>query len=136
LLDDALAEAKRKIREEAEAEERRRRAQVKASAQYATINVDPFDRYSRSAGQISKHEKGPRMPFGKHKGELIRALPASYLNWLAGENKGGWLGAAVEAELISRRGGVPRAFTPSAAPTAPTAPTDVDINRMFSEAMA
>ena len=128
-LDEALAEAKRKIREEAEVEERQRRARVAASAKYSKLNVDPFDVYSRSAGQSSSRPKGPRMPFGKHKGLLIRDVPTGYLNWLSGESKKGWLGDAVKAELDSRRGG-PKLHVP-----APITPPQVDVNRMLLEAM-
>lgn len=28
-----------------------------------------------------KENSGPRMPFGKHKGELIEEIPSGYLQW-------------------------------------------------------
>ena len=48
-----------------------------------------------------------RMPFGKHKGELIMELPDDYLNWLqkwlSEDEYDGWFVDAVEDEWKDRR---------------------------------
>src|SRR5437762_1779433 len=59
--------------------------------------------------------EGPRMPFGKHKGELLGAVPSDYLVWLLRNCAlRAWLQAEIEAEM-QRRQGCPAAPPPAAA---------------------
>lgn len=47
---------------------------------------------------------GPTMPFGKHKGARLSAIPWDYLRWLTTIDLSPWLREAVEAELEAREG--------------------------------
>lgn len=106
-LEKVLADAKRAEEAAAEARERKRRAAIEASAQYKSVDVDPFDPYQHGSVDMKKApDKGPRMLFGKHKGKPLSVIPAGYLRWLQ-ENAAlkGWLKIAVDAE-VQRRSGV------------------------------
>lgn len=56
--------------------------------------------YESEARPVSDN---PKMPFGKHKGELLSDCPTEYLDWLIGNDwVKDYLRAAVEAELNKR----------------------------------
>lgn len=122
-IDEALLAEKRRIEEEREEAERKRRAAVEAKAEYAKVRVDPFDEFSRMKGGVQKKEKGARFLWGKFKGTLVTDAPRWYLEWFTNEAKNPpqWLSAAVKKELKERDHPTPR-----------HAPID-DINRIFME---
>jgi hypothetical protein len=45
-----------------------------------------------------------RMPFGRHRGRPLSAIPTDYLHWLKTIDTEPWLRNAVEAELLRRYG--------------------------------
>lgn len=104
-IDQALLEEKRRIEQEKEEAERKRRAQVQAKADYAKVRVDPFDQHSRMSGGVTKKEKGARFMFGKYKGRLVVDVPTHYLEWFNENIKKcpGWLSGAVGDELHMRK---------------------------------
>ena len=79
-IERQLSEAQRKIIEEKEEAERKRRAQIEARAEYAKVRVDPFDVHSRGSGTASR-QTHIVMPWGKHKGQLISELPTGYIDF-------------------------------------------------------
>lgn len=44
------------------------------------------------------------MPFGKHRGSLMKDIPTGYLQWVEGQTKTKWLRDAVTQELAVRSG--------------------------------
>jgi superfamily II DNA or RNA helicase/uncharacterized protein (DUF3820 family) len=100
-IDEVIKEATEEVRVREEAE-RRRLAAIRAKADYTTILVDPFMEGVRVVAGTAK-ERGARMPFGKHKGSLVRDLPEGYLHWFI-ENmprkpKLNWLFVAMEKQI-------------------------------------
>jgi uncharacterized protein (DUF3820 family) len=125
-IDQALLEEKRRIEQEKEEAERKRRAQVQAKADYAKVRVDPFDQHSRMAGGVpKKKESGARFMFGKHKGQLVKDAPTHYLEWFSENIKKCpcWLSGAVGDELHLRK-------NPGDRPQ----PGSDDVNRLLMEA--
>lgn len=109
-LSEVLEEAQRQVAEEEE-KERRRRAAVAAEARYKSVDVDPFDVHQRGNADMRPPSRA-LIPFGKHRGKPVSAIPTGYLQW--GLNKGvfrsGWLHQAVVSELKARQqGAVPTA---------------------------
>ncbi len=51
---------------------------------------------------------GPRLPFGKHKGESLDAVSSDYLTWAHSITKAAWLRKAIEDELTRRGWAVTR----------------------------
>jgi len=48
-------------------------------------------------------DEGVRMPFGKHKGELLEEIPSDYLRWVVDNVEGkDWLVDAAQEELDYR----------------------------------
>lgn len=104
-LEQVLADA-RHAEEAAQLErERRQRAAIEARAAYRKVDVDPFDPYQRGGVEAPRPSaKGPRMLFGKYKGQPLSAVPAGYLTWLLSTNmREGWFKQAVRAEVHARR---------------------------------
>lgn len=102
-LDAALLAAQRAIEEEREEAERKRRAQVHASADYAKVRVDPFNQHDRMVGGKAKERKGIVMPWGKHKGQPLAELATGYMlyaldNWQMKD----YLRSAMQREVESR----------------------------------
>lgn len=97
---ELIREAAEAVRAREEAE-RRRLAQKKANAQFSAVDIDPFvSAFSVTHDAPAKKERGPRMPYGKHKGQLLRDVPASYLAFIRREhNPTGWLGEAINKQL-------------------------------------
>lgn len=81
------------------AKERQMQEQLRAKVDYAVREVAPTSTMGKSSGH------GPRMPFGKHKGALVRDVPKDYLQWLVettNKNRkplGGWLWRAIQDAL-------------------------------------
>ena len=97
-IDEVLDAADAEEREEAE---RRRLAKLAATAEFKAIDVDPFvDAFSVQHEAPAK-ERGARMPFGKHKGELVAKVPRDYLAFMVrkGYIRQPWLVAAVNQRL-------------------------------------
>lgn len=103
-LSAVLAKAQEEI--EKEEAERKRRAQVQAEARYKRLDVDPFDAHQRGNVDMRKPSRA-RIPFGKHKGQPISAVPTGYLKWALREGvfRAPWLHASAVAELKVRQGG-------------------------------
>ncbi len=100
-IDDVLDEAERHVREE-EILERRRLAKLQAEAEFSRVTIDPFlDAFRVSHPSDAPKERGARMPFGKHKGQLVRDIPKDYLAWMLRKNnlKAPWLKKAAEQAL-------------------------------------
>jgi len=116
-----------KIREEAEAEERRRRAQVKAMPKYATINVTRSTVFAQAQARYRDTRKGA-YAVGNIRAADSRP-PASYLTCcrprtrVAGRAR---LRRSLDIGRGACRGRLPAVSWPTA-----RRPTDVDINRMF-----
>jgi superfamily II DNA or RNA helicase len=129
-IDQALLEEKRRIEQEREEAERKRRAQVQAKADYAKVRVDPFDKHARMTGGVQRKEPGARFLFGRHKGQRVADAPTHYLRWFKETIKTApqWLAAAVNKELDVRAGKA------SGTPKRPAAQSLDDINRLFMEA--
>ncbi len=81
-----------------------RRARIKARAEFRTQEVSPFAGVASTAGSGTMTSKqGPRMLFGKHKGQMLAEIPKGYLQWVLELPKlAPWLRQAVEKELEHR----------------------------------
>lgn len=79
--------------------EEMRRAKLKARAEFSETKRDPYapPDYAREARKRQAY-----MPFGKHKGKPISAVPTEYLEWYRGEGRKGWVLDAVVEELGRR----------------------------------
>lgn len=96
--DEARA-AKRQLQDEYEREERAR-----ISARVETyFELDNPRRTGPGAVRLAK-QRGARMPFGKHKGALVKDLSTGYLKTLREkcEIKTKWLASAIDSELKNR----------------------------------
>ena len=95
-----------------ETAERQQRAKVRATTRYHAVEVDPFDGTLRAGSQLPR-KMGPRMLFGKHKGQLVSDVPTGYLSWMLREAKlkDGWFKRAIQSELERR--GKPAAPAPA-----------------------
>lgn len=78
-MDELLAAKKAELQEIADRKERQKRARIAAKVDYETRDVDVFGG-ARMASKASGN--APTMPFGKHKGTDLRAVPRSYLRWV------------------------------------------------------
>lgn len=102
-VDEALSNAAKRLQEEKEEAERKRRAAIRPDVQYQSVSVDPYDQYSRGGNVQQKKQQGPRMLFGKHKGKLLTEIPVGYLKWFDQECKTKpWLQTAVKVEIERR----------------------------------
>jgi ATPase subunit of ABC transporter with duplicated ATPase domains len=104
LVDEALAEAAKEIREEREASERASRALIAARAKYTKRRVDSHAP-SAEAG-IRPRRKGARMLFGKFRGMLVEDVPTWYLDGcLSGKPfiAHNWLRSAINKEVGKRK---------------------------------
>lgn len=63
------------------------------------------ERFRGSSRYISEAETRlpTRLPFGKHKNQLIESVPTSYLEWFVGIDMGDDLKTAVRNELSKRK---------------------------------
>lgn len=106
-LEKILAEAQHAEDQAREERERRQRAAIEARAQYKSVEVDPFDKYQRGSVAKSGGKAGPRMLFGKHKGQPIATVPTGYLQWMVANchfsGRSSWLKGAIQSELNARR---------------------------------
>jgi superfamily II DNA or RNA helicase len=107
-VDEVLLEAQRKAEEAEREKERRARARFAGRADYATIDVDPFNPYARSGGG-TRPRSGPKMLFGKYKGQPVADMNTRYLEVFLEKvffnARSQWFKAALERELAARRGG-------------------------------
>lgn len=74
-----------------------RRKKLRAAAEFSERRHDPY-----APAEIQPKVRRVHMPFGKHKGKPISAVPTPYLEWYRGEGRKGWLLDAVVAELGRR----------------------------------
>jgi superfamily II DNA or RNA helicase len=78
-MDELLAAKKAELQAIAEEKERKKRARIAAKVDYETRDVDVFG----GARMTSKPSTSSiKMPFGKHKGSDVRAVPRGYLRWV------------------------------------------------------
>lgn len=130
-VEAALQAAEEELRRQREEAERKQRALVQARAEYAKVQVDPFDAYSRSSG-TSVRKSHIVMPFGKHARQSISDIPTDYLRFVVEkcERIKPYLKNAIKGELDTRSG-------KEAKPTQPapvrTAKSLEEINLMFQE---
>lgn len=106
-LDDVLLDAQKEVREQREAEERERRRNIKARADYNKFDVDPT-KGGGSGVRTKKKERGARMPFGRFKGKLVRDLETWYIKGAIWKDRPkiskGWLRDSMIRELNKRLG--------------------------------
>lgn len=104
-IEKALLDAQAELERQREEAERRRRAQVQARADYAKVQVDPFDVYSRGTG-TAKKKSGVVMPFGKFKGVPVADIKTDYLRWVLSdcERIKPYLKVAISSEIAARTG--------------------------------
>lgn len=102
---DEARQAVKDLRQEREDRERERRARLSAKVD-THFELDDARRTQPKKTKLAKAiERGARMPFGKHKGELVKNLSTGYLSTFRAkvEIKATWLRKAIDAEL-ERRG--------------------------------
>lgn len=102
---DVGDEARAAVKELREEYERERRARVSANVE-TYYELDDARRTGPQATKLAKpKERGARMPFGKHKGKLIKDLSTGYLSTLREkcEIKTRWLADSIDRELENRK---------------------------------
>jgi len=94
----------RERREQAEAD---RRAKLRADVRYSTVQVGQGGGHGARA---DRQRRVARMPFGKHKGELIAEIPSGYLRAITQGDwcKTEWIRKSAAGVLAERRGSTPR----------------------------
>ncbi|MEM8864079.1 MAG: DEAD/DEAH box helicase family protein [Planctomycetota bacterium] len=99
-VDEALAKAQRELEQE---KYRKRRAAVAARARYERVEANPLDP-NQAAPVAARKPHRVRMPFGKHKGQPLSAVPSGYLRYILDQSgkKSTWLTQAMAAELAAR----------------------------------
>lgn len=101
---DVGDEARRAVKDLKDEYERERRARVSAEVE-TYFALDNRRSSGPAATRLAKGPRGARMPFGKHKGELIKDLSTGYLSTLREKCaiKTKWLAESIDRELASRR---------------------------------